>query len=624
MRKRIGVFIGEIAQDYQRIVANSIMKKANKLGYDVVFICSYGSYNEDRLYAEGERASVNFPDFSSFSGIIATEDVFDNAGMPEALYKNIKDKAKCPTVYLRSTREGCYSVLLEDKLSIENMTRHFVEDHGFTDLCYMSGKKEAEDAKDRLAGFVAVLEEHGIEVKEHMIYHGNYWMDCGEAALEWFMEGRSTYPQAIICANDYMALGICGALRKRGIRIPQDVCVSGFDFLDEGKSNVPTLTSLEVDFEKMVDRAVEIIHSVNQGNAEERIQRVPAKMRLQKSCGCGKQYRYKNVVELMNIRRRLTDDTKNTLMSVTDYQYSFTYQEYMSVAGSYRRFVKSDKIYICLCDKEEKEYEAADRDSAFTERVQLNKIFVGESKDVDVNITFPRRKILPDEFWKEEEPNNLFVFTLHFKNKIYGYIVAEAPKKQWFDIYTQGYFMTLANAIENAEAHSKMEQLESIRAIYQNDALTGILNRRGFDKLLQERFSKVRMGENNIGIVSVDMDNLKVINDTYGHAEGDKALIAIANALSAVMREGDFCARIGGDEYAAVINLTDKGRSTQFKKDFAAALEAENKYMSQYKVGASVGICETSDPEATSLMACIQIADKRMYEEKKSKKVGRK
>ena len=77
MRKRIGVFIGEIAQDYQRIVAQGVAKRANSLGYDTVFICSYGSYNEDILYAEGEKSCIHLPDCSTFNGIIVTEDVFD-------------------------------------------------------------------------------------------------------------------------------------------------------------------------------------------------------------------------------------------------------------------------------------------------------------------------------------------------------------------------------------------------------------------------------------------------------------------------------------------------------------------------------------------------------------------
>lgn len=624
MRKRIGVFIGEIAQDYQRIVAQGVAKRANNIGYDTVFFCNYGSYTEDILYAEGEKSCIYLPDCSTFNGIIVTEDVFDIEGMPDELYKVIQNTANCPVVYLRSTRDNCFSVLSENQRSIESMVRHFTDVHGFTDICYMSGKRDAEDAQERLQGYLNVMAEHGIEVNEHMVFHGDYWRYKGKEAIDWFMQNRRTSPQAIVCANDYMALSICEELKRRGIRVPQDVAVSGFDFLDEARVNNPSLTSLEVDFESMVSRAVDIIDSVNRGRKEERIQRVDAKLMLHKSCGCGKQYKYKNVFDLMIKNQKFVDDTKNTLISVTDYQYAFEFDEYMAVADKYRRFSRSPKTFICMSDEEESGFDDVENDSSYTRRMVLKRVFEDDKPAEKLNIMFPRKKILPDEFWSEAEPNNFFIFTLHFKNIVHGYLVASMPRGTWFDIHTQGYMMTLANAIENSDVHKKMEHLESIRAIYQNDALTGILNRRGYDRILQEKYAEARSEYRTIGICSIDMDNLKIINDTYGHSEGDKALIILAKSITSCMQEGDICARIGGDEFAAVINVTSRERCSDFKRDLAEALKRESMEMgSKYIVDASVGICESTEYHASSLVACIQLADRRMYEEKRNKKACR-
>ena len=624
MRKRIGVFIGEIAQDYQRIVAQGVAKRANSLGYDTVFICSYGSYNEDILYAEGEKSCIHLPDCSTFNGIIVTEDVFDIAGMPDELYQVLQETAQCPIVYLRSSRDNCYSVLSENQRSIESMVRHFTDVHGFRDICYMSGKKEAEDAQERLQGYLNVMQEKGIKVTDNMVFHGDYWRYKGKEAIDWFMKGRRTYPQAIVCANDYMALSICEELKRRGVRVPQDVCVSGFDFLDEARVNNPSLTSLEVDFEGMVYRAVDIIDSVNHGHKEDRIQRVEAKLMIHKSCGCGKQYKYNNVFDLLIKNQKFVDDTKNTLLSVTDYQYSFDFDEYMAVADKYRRFARSRKAFLCLSDPDDSGFNEVENDSLLTKRMILKRVFEDDRPAEKLDIIFPRKKILPDEFWSEKGPNNFCVFTIHFKNIVHGYMVAQLSTDKWFDIHTQGYLMTLANAIENSEIHKKMEHLESIRAIYQNDALTGILNRRGFDKALQEKYSEARAAYKTIGICSIDMDNLKIINDTFGHAEGDRALIILAKALSSSLREGDICARNGGDEFAAVINVTSHDRCSEFKREFAEALKRESEEVKdKYVVDASVGICESTEYSASSLVACIQLADRRMYEEKRNKKVGR-
>lgn len=620
MKKRIGVFIGEIAQEYQQVIVKNISKRANSLGYDTVFICSYGSYNEDILYAEGEKACVHLPDCDSFDGIIVTEDVFDIDGMPDELYNIIMETAHCPVVYLRSTRENCYSILTENTSSIESMTNHFIEEHGFTDICYMSGKKDAEDAKERLSGFLAAMKKHNLPVNETMIFHGDYWRYKGKEAVDWFMQNRTNYPQAIVCANDYMALSICEELRKRGLKVPQDVCVSGFDLVDEARVNSPTLTSLEIDFEAMANKAVDIIDSVNNGNKEERIHRVPAHISLNKSCGCGEQYRYKKGFKFLEAWQHQVTDTKNTLLSTIDYQDSFEFDEYMDVADKYRRFIRADKAYFCFCDTDESGYDEVENDSDFTESMILRRIFTDQSATKKLYLSFPRNKLLPDEFWSEDEPNNFCIFTMHFKNIVYGYMVAEIPSDGWFDIFTQGYLMMLSNAIQNGEVQRQMQQLEAIRAVYQKDSLTGILNRRGFDKLLQDKYAMYKKKGTNFALFSIDMDNLKVINDTYGHAKGDEALQTVAKALSSVMKEGDFCARVGGDEFSAVINVSYQGRCQEFKNELNMELKRESAGILDYNVEASVGFCDISEQPGTTLVSCVQIADARMYEEKRSKK----
>jgi len=623
VKKRIGIFIGEIAQNYQKQMAQYITGRANELGYDTVFICSYGSYNEDIIYAVGGKACVYLPDVSQFSGLIVAEDVFDITGMGDELYEVIKEKATCPVVYLRTIRDGCYSVLPENKKSIEKMVRHFTDEHGFTDICYMSGKKETDDAKERLDGYMEVMKEKGIEVTEHMIFHGDYWRNKGKEAVDWFMHDRDTYPQAIVCANDYMALSICEELKARNIRVPEDVCVSGFDFIYEARVNTPTLTSLEVDFEAMAINAVDIIHGVNCGIEQKSIQTSEAIIRLHRSCGCGRQHEYDDVLDIVESVYKHIDDAKNSFISVTDYQDALGFDEYMAVADRYRRFLRTDKAYFCFCDEDEMGYGEVENDSVFTDQVILRRIFEGTDVTEKPEIKFQRKKLLPDEFWKEDECNNFCIFTIHFKNIVYGYVVSEIGFDKWYDIYTQGYLMTLANAIHNCDVHRRIEKLEVIKSIYQKDALTGIYNRRGFDKLFQKKFFEAKANGDNIGIVSIDMDNLKFINDTYGHAEGDRALIALANALSSVLNAGDFCARTGGDEFAAVFNINYPERCNEFTIDFLEALKRESLNIEEYDVEASIGICESIEPVATSLATSIQVADKRMYDNKKSRKAQR-
>ncbi len=202
-------------------------------------------------------------------------------------------------------------------------------------------------------------------------------------------------------------------------------------------------------------------------------------------------------------------------------------------------------------------------------------------------------------------------------------MVTEMPKDEWFDIFTQGYLLNMANAIEDGIIHSRMDKLEEIRSLYQKDALTGIYNRRGFDKLLRERFASAKQSGENFGIASIDMDNLKYINDNIGHAAGDEALKAIADSLAKSMEDGEFCARIGGDEFAAVLDTSKDGRKEYFRHKFNSEISRHRAELGGYEFGASVGISELAEDPNATLVSCLQKADMRMYEDKRLRKSHR-
>ncbi len=619
MRKKIAVFMGEITGSFQEVAVRCITERANALNYDVAVICTFGSYNDDSIYAEGEKAGIYLPDISIFDGVIVTEDVFDIEGMADEFYSHLKAHAKCPVVYLRTQRDGFYSLENENKEAIATMTRHFVETHGFSDICFMSGKRESADAKQRLEGFLEVMEEYNLPVHEHMVFHGDYWCEKGHEAVNWFMEGRTTYPQAIICANDYMALAICEELNHRGVRIPEEVCVSGYDYVTEARRYYPTLTSMEIDFADMAKRAVEIIEKANHGEEQQLHHKVVPQLRLHASCGCGCQLKGDERVDIANQNSNYTVSMKRFMMSLTEYQDSFDEEEYLWVAEKYSDLIPSDKVYVCLCDEKEVGYNEVEKDNAFSDCMILKRVFhQGESSERP-GIYFERRDLLPQSVWEQRKAQNFLFFTIHYKNKVLGYLATDLPKDRWFNIFVQPYIMNLANAMENASVQKALTDLEDIRALYQKDALTGLLNRRGFDKQLRDAMVKAK-NENSLYIVSIDMDGLKQINDTYGHNEGDNALTKLGSALQGVLEEGEFCARIGGDEFVAFLIGKDEGRTERFQSAFERSLVSAVGAGMLYSLKASVGICALNEEPDATVSSCLQKADMRMYENKRMHK----
>jgi diguanylate cyclase (GGDEF)-like protein len=169
---------------------------------------------------------------------------------------------------------------------------------------------------------------------------------------------------------------------------------------------------------------------------------------------------------------------------------------------------------------------------------------------------------------------------------------------------------------------SKQKQLEAqLRTMSLTDDLTGLYNRRGFFTLAEQQLKMAKRLKRGVLLLYADIDNLKTINDTYGHSKGASAIIDTANILKSTYRESDIIARIGGDEFVAfpVGALEDNAEAitTRLKNNIDAHNKKNNR---PYKLSVSIGIKECVPQSPYTLEDLINEADQLMYKQKKSKK----
>ncbi|UCE79749.1 MAG: diguanylate cyclase [Nitrospiraceae bacterium] len=153
------------------------------------------------------------------------------------------------------------------------------------------------------------------------------------------------------------------------------------------------------------------------------------------------------------------------------------------------------------------------------------------------------------------------------------------------------------------------------------DELTGLYNRRGFFTLADQQFKLSQRQKDKVYLLYADLDNLKGINDTFGHREGDRALIDSADILRQTFRESDIIARIGGDEFVVVpIYSTGEGAEIASSR-FYENVERENtKKLRNYTLSFSVGMAYYDPATPYSIDDLLRKADELMYEEKQRKK----
>lgn len=166
--------------------------------------------------------------------------------------------------------------------------------------------------------------------------------------------------------------------------------------------------------------------------------------------------------------------------------------------------------------------------------------------------------------------------------------------------------------------------IHDINSMVVMDHLTDVYNRRFVEDRLPVDIVKATLAHQPLSVIFIDVDNLKVINDTYGHDMGDFTLQQVANAMKACTRaETDWVARYGGDEFVVCLNSADEvgARNTveRIKKDIdAVKIPVENETV---KITASFGIQSMTEMPLTA-EELIKMADKKMYEAKRASKTS--
>jgi diguanylate cyclase (GGDEF)-like protein len=169
-------------------------------------------------------------------------------------------------------------------------------------------------------------------------------------------------------------------------------------------------------------------------------------------------------------------------------------------------------------------------------------------------------------------------------------------------------------------AENILASKERIRALSDRDELTSLYNLRAFTRLAEREHARASRAERTYSLLMVDIDNLKSVNDTYGHDAGNRAVLLVSDALQRLTRSSDIVARFGGDEF--VLLLGDAGRAVAEEVAqrirnvvFSTTLEVDVK-MVRLKV--SVGVATYPD-EGNALQPVMAAADRAMYKDKQQR-----
>jgi diguanylate cyclase (GGDEF)-like protein len=241
----------------------------------------------------------------------------------------------------------------------------------------------------------------------------------------------------------------------------------------------------------------------------------------------------------------------------------------------------------------------------------------GEDRGMPM-INFASELILPPLDNKKEDPQAYFIMLLHKQKSTFGYSVMQYDEGFCPTMFYHHWNVIISNALSNYSNQKKLHALYEERRLSSiTDLLTGLYNRRGLEEKLTPIWSDLVRKKSVITFVSYDLNNLKYINDNFGHLEGDFALCAVSDAIREATPEIGISARMGGDEYLTALPMYGEEEAKAFVEKYQAALENINDNSGKnYRVSASYGVFMVTLDEGFTIDECLRQSDAKMYEAK--------
>ncbi len=182
------------------------------------------------------------------------------------------------------------SVRSDNEFGVRALVRHLATDHGYRTIAYLSGHADSPDSLDRAQAVEGEAANTGARAIGGPRWTGDYSARGGARVITALIQARRRLPRAIVCANDQTAIGVMHALAQHGIRVPEEVAVTGFDDVAVARHLHPTLTTVRQPLREMGVVAFDLLYAGITGKpVAQRDVVLPVELVVRESCGCGPQ-----------------------------------------------------------------------------------------------------------------------------------------------------------------------------------------------------------------------------------------------------------------------------------------------------------------------------------------------
>ncbi len=562
-RRKIGVIMPAITESLDASYLEDIYQQVSACGYDtVVFTCSSNMQKLDMPtdYILAEESIYRLAARTELDGLIVAAGKYHNAHVADRILKALRH-ITIPCVCTYYENDFFPNVEVPQAESIRNITAHLIEVHGFTKIFCLTGQQGNPEAEERLAGWRMAMEQAGLPANQYR--YGDFWLDAPKRLADEIAAGKLPLPEAVVCANDFMAIALCKELIANGIRVLEDIAVTGFDGGPNATLTEPSITTVDgKEYDIGTNAAIQLLNRID---GKTRPPLHTQHITFGRSCGCKEKSAKEYFAQIDE--KYIRASAYREVRAIFDYINRMASAESMiqlsdRVAELSIMLPYWNDLYVCV------RHDLTETDAATGQKELPDEMELFDSihqyAHSDAMRRFPLRDFLPADVCGELGKLMIAV-PLHNTDTIFGYIVTtySDPRLYVFDDLYVSWRDSVANALSVQYIKEKNRRLtQQLERFAEHDQITGMLNLKGISHKLRtsQTYACVILRIQWIQTVTAAVS---ITPELY-----------VANAIQMCCAEAETCFRYNKDVFGVMLPLPERMDPERFSEEWVLRFDA--------------------------------------------------